>query len=214
MSQLNIQKICADSLRTYTQTNYKVKLKASHAHELVAAYFGYNSKNALLADERYSVNRVSDATIFIMVPVESINKRISSFNDFALESPDIYSLGDAVYAPLLANNSLYRSEYPPFRSFNLFAKNHIENSQRWNDHFKKIVQVKLDHIVEVKHFIESVEIVIVHTSKISDVEYIAIGKTTLVLPRVVGGIGFLNPEVKIESWSGQARKHFKLNKRV
>ncbi len=214
MSQENIQKKCVDSLRTFTQENFNIKIKASHAHELVAAYFGYNSKNALIADKKYSLSRISEAAVFVMVPDEFVDNRISDFKDFSLNMADVYSLGEAIYTPLFADISVYKSEYPPFKNFDLFAKYYLENNQRWNDHFQKLGKFKLDHIVDVKQYDELVEIVVIHTSKKSDVDYVGIGKTTLTLPRVVGKIGFLKPEMKLESWSGQARKHFKLNKRV
>jgi hypothetical protein len=48
---IDVSKECADYLRALylNQTGYK--LKASHAHELVAAFFGYKSRAALLAEQ-------------------------------------------------------------------------------------------------------------------------------------------------------------------
>ena len=46
--KLEITKACADSLRGFTQNNYGIQLKSSHAHELVAAYFGYSSRATIL----------------------------------------------------------------------------------------------------------------------------------------------------------------------
>ena len=42
----DIPKLCADSLRAFTKEKYGIKLKAAHAHEIVAAYLGYRSRNA------------------------------------------------------------------------------------------------------------------------------------------------------------------------
>ena len=42
--QRDISKLCADSLRALANEKYGIKLKSAHAHELVAAYFGYRSK--------------------------------------------------------------------------------------------------------------------------------------------------------------------------
>lgn len=44
--KLEITKACADSLRTFTENNYGIQLKSSHAHELVAAFFGNSLRAA------------------------------------------------------------------------------------------------------------------------------------------------------------------------
>ena len=44
----NVSKLCSDHLRV-THNTQSTKLKASHARELVAAYFGFKSHAALLA---------------------------------------------------------------------------------------------------------------------------------------------------------------------
>ena len=49
--QHDIPKLCADSLRSFLSDNHGIKLKSGHAHEIVAAFFGYKSKISLLADE-------------------------------------------------------------------------------------------------------------------------------------------------------------------
>jgi hypothetical protein len=56
----NVSKICADHLRECYPG-----LKSSHAHEVVAAFFGYKSHAALLADKRYAADDVDLAAILI-----------------------------------------------------------------------------------------------------------------------------------------------------
>lgn len=56
----SISKICSDYLRETCDG-----LKASHARELVAAFFGYKSHAALLADNSYSIEDLADAAILI-----------------------------------------------------------------------------------------------------------------------------------------------------
>lgn len=56
----SISKICSDYLRETCNG-----LKASHARELVAAFFGYKSHAALLADKSYSIEDLADAAILI-----------------------------------------------------------------------------------------------------------------------------------------------------
>ncbi|ALL06986.1 hypothetical protein AQ505_16735 [Pedobacter sp. PACM 27299] len=63
---LEITKACVDSLRTFTQNNYGIQLKSSHAHEIVAAYFGYSSRAALLADKKCPIGNLKDVEIIIL----------------------------------------------------------------------------------------------------------------------------------------------------
>ena len=59
----NPSKLCADHLRATLYSSSK--LKASHARELAAAYFGYKSHASLLADGRYPIDCLPDASILI-----------------------------------------------------------------------------------------------------------------------------------------------------
>lgn len=59
----HITKLCADHLRAFVNDNHGVKLKASHAHELVAAFFGYKSRAALLADTRHPLSNLTSAAL-------------------------------------------------------------------------------------------------------------------------------------------------------
>jgi hypothetical protein len=56
----NISKICSDYLRECYPG-----LKASHAHELVAAFFGYKSHAALLADKSNFVDFLDQAEVLV-----------------------------------------------------------------------------------------------------------------------------------------------------
>ncbi len=56
----SVSKLCSDHLRQRYPG-----LKASHARELVAAYFGYKSHAALLADKIFPVDDILDAKILI-----------------------------------------------------------------------------------------------------------------------------------------------------
>ncbi len=62
-----IVKRCADSLRVFSEKR-DVKLKATHAHELVAAFFGYKSKAALQSDSLCSVEMLPQASIYVLTP--------------------------------------------------------------------------------------------------------------------------------------------------
>jgi hypothetical protein len=90
-------KFCADYLRA--TLNPSLKIKASHARELVAAYFGYKSHAALLKDTAYPITALDEASI--LVPdVPLLQTRITQLNGLALTLPTPMELaklvGDAV----------------------------------------------------------------------------------------------------------------------
>ncbi len=69
MQQQDIVKLCADSLRAQPSLIGLYRLKSSHAHELIAAFFGYNSKNAMLAAyKKYPPSNLQQADFLILPP--------------------------------------------------------------------------------------------------------------------------------------------------
>jgi hypothetical protein len=60
---INVSKECADYLRALYSNQTGHKLKASHAHELVAAFFGYKSRAALLAEQDHPLSDLPKAHI-------------------------------------------------------------------------------------------------------------------------------------------------------
>ena len=58
-------KLCADLLRQNHASKSAEKLKASHARELIAAFFGYKSHASLMADNAYPIAKIDEAYIFI-----------------------------------------------------------------------------------------------------------------------------------------------------
>lgn len=62
---IDLSKLCADFLRQNHTSRSTEKLKASHARELVAAFFGYKSHAALMAEKAYPLDRLEEAYIFV-----------------------------------------------------------------------------------------------------------------------------------------------------
>ncbi len=60
-----LSKYCADFIRASYNHVYGGKLKASHARELVAAFFGYKSHAALIAEKTYPLTRLAEARILV-----------------------------------------------------------------------------------------------------------------------------------------------------
>ena len=62
---MTIHKDCADHLRAHYRGTTGGRLSSGHAHELVAAFFGYHSGAALRAEGAYPVEDLSQADILI-----------------------------------------------------------------------------------------------------------------------------------------------------
>ncbi|MCX2562241.1 hypothetical protein OQ252_12670 [Acetobacter farinalis] len=62
---MSTQKECVDHLRAYCRLHTLKGIGAGHAHELVAAYFGYRSVAALRAEGSYQLNMLEEAEILI-----------------------------------------------------------------------------------------------------------------------------------------------------
>src|SRR5580693_8845850 len=60
---IDVSKACADYLRAQYLSQTGNKLKATHAHELTAAFFGYQSRAALLAENEHPVSDLKYAKV-------------------------------------------------------------------------------------------------------------------------------------------------------
>jgi len=207
--QQHLYKLCADSLRTYCSNTYNVKLKAAHAHELVAAYFGYASKNALLADTDFPADNLGQAKIVVMMPDTFINERRSELKGLPADLPDSYALGEWFYDPLFAGEH-WRGETPPFRSYKALAKYLIERNAAYQSAFSLSRDLPTEHIVVAHEAKQEVILEVTRAHRIDDEELIGYGRATIRLPRAAGRIGFGEPKVRVETWSGGMQKRFKL----
>ncbi len=93
-----ITKLCADSLRSFSQNQFGIQLKSSHAHELVAAYFGYSSRAALLADTKSPISNLSEAKYIVLTPTDFIKERCKDLHGLPQNLP--HEFIEAVYSPL------------------------------------------------------------------------------------------------------------------
>ena len=84
---MTIQKDCADHLRVTYRNMSGEKLRSSHAHELVAAYFGYGTAAALQADVTFHLSSLEEAEILIP-DIDGINRRRAELSNVPAELPD------------------------------------------------------------------------------------------------------------------------------
>lgn len=81
---IDLSTLCADFLRQNHASLSTKKLKASHARELVAAFFGYKSHAALMSEKTYPLVQLEEAYIFIPnIPL--MNLRRSKLNELPIE---------------------------------------------------------------------------------------------------------------------------------
>ncbi len=83
--QSDITKACADYLRLSLYTDKEIG--SSHAHELVAAFFAYSSKAALLADTTFPIERLEKSKVLIP-DVERMSQRMEELKGLNLPLPD------------------------------------------------------------------------------------------------------------------------------
>lgn len=201
--QHDIKKLCADSLRALTLEKYGIKLKPTHAHELGAAFFGYHSKNAMLADTKYPISNLHQAKIVVMAPDDFIDQRRNDLEGLSPELPGSYALGEGVYAALFANVR-WTSAFPPFRSFLSLVKFMAE--ERGLIESGNLDNIPRHHIVDVKDTDDSVLLTIKHAYKAYDGNMHVDAVTTVELPRVAGRIGFGLAKISEAQLSGGARQ--------
>lgn len=199
-------KVCADSLRKFTKEKYDLKLKSSHAHELVAAFFGYSTKNTMLADVKYPISKLSQAKVIVLISDDFIDHRRKHLDGLLSELPDSYTLGEAIYASLFSDQ-IWSSQYPPFRSFKMLAKFFTDNNDACRHVFSKYRNVTIHHLIDVKETEGSVFLTITYAHETTTGDLLGIGKNTIYLPRIAGKIGYDNPHISVpEIWTAGARK--------
>lgn len=199
----NISTLCAKSLRTVAEEQYGCKIKSSHAQELVAAYFGYKSKNALLADSTFPVDNFNNAQIVILTPTEFIDQRRDKLRDLPPELPDSYTLGEAVYIPLFSDD-WWSSPYAPFKSIEKAAIHLAKSDHMYDDLFKHYRDIPVFHSVDVFNETDHILVKVFHQHETTDRKMRCFGETKIKLPRVAGHIGFGEPIILVGLRTGQA----------
>lgn len=126
--QTEITKKCADSLRSFVSNQFGIVLKSSHAHEIVAAYFGYSSRAALLADAKCPISKLVQAEFIILTPSAKIKERRNQLNGLPENLPE--DLAEGVYLPLFEENLILRPIWPTFEELGSNLADQLLNSNR------------------------------------------------------------------------------------
>jgi len=129
-----ITKLCADSLRLFTQNKFGIELISSHSHELVAAYFGYSSRAALLAETKAPINNLRQAEFIVLTPTDKITERRNHLNDLPRNLPE--NLAEGIYLPLYNEQLILRSIWPTLEELGKALADEHEQSK--TNYFREI----------------------------------------------------------------------------
>ncbi|OJU34984.1 MAG: hypothetical protein BGN99_24775 [Alphaproteobacteria bacterium 65-37] len=99
---MTIQKDCADHLRS-TYTTGSSKLRAGHAHEIVASYFGYGTAAALQAESAYPLAALDEASVLIPA-IPLMEQRMQQLKGLPTNLPGADELAKRLSAYLVQHN--------------------------------------------------------------------------------------------------------------
>jgi len=203
-----ITKASADSLRTFIQNNYGIQLKSSHAHELVAAYFGYSSRAALIADKECPIGTLGDAELIVLNhPMQRIDQRLKTLTNLPSGLPSSDILAGTIYKTIISDEQLSVKVWADFKEMAIaYAEDRVFHNEKMErmmgiDGFD---QRELDWLIQV-------EIKTMETDVLMTVTYDYPAKAkkpsrhasvAVTLPRIAGNIGYGEPKVLPTFYSG------------
>lgn len=90
-----IHKECVDALRAKYRALTGNKLVAGHAHEIVAAYFGYGTAAALRAEAKYPLTSLEEAEV-LMPALALMDQRIAEMQGIPDDLPTVDELAKQI----------------------------------------------------------------------------------------------------------------------
>jgi len=203
-----ITKACADSLRTFTQKNYGIQLKSSHAHELVAAYFGYSSRAALIADKECPIGTLSDAELIVLNhPTLRIEQRRKTLTNLPSGLPTSDILAATIYETITANEQLLGKVWTDFKEMAIaYAEDRVFHNEKMErmmgiDGFD---QRELDWLIQVdiKTMENDVLLTVTYDYPAKAKKPMRHASVAVTLPRISGNIGYGEPKVLPTFYNG------------
>ncbi|TFF33436.1 hypothetical protein [Mucilaginibacter psychrotolerans] len=193
--KLEITKACADSLRAFTQNNYCIPLKSSHAHELVAAYFGYASRASLIADRQCPIDKLMDAEIIILNPSPPlVNQRLKSLGNLSVELPPSDVLAEGVYAPIVADEQFSGKIWPGLHEAAMALVE--ERAKEFKMFGKNIGEMNWISNVNIKTTESHALMTVIFDYPANTTNALRYSKVDIMLPRIAGGIGYSKLEAR------------------
>lgn len=85
----------ARNLRTELLLRSGDRIRSQHSYQLVAAYFGYNTDAALMADLVYPLDRLTEAQ-YLIPDIALMKKRLSDIYDLPLDDMSAYAVARTI----------------------------------------------------------------------------------------------------------------------
>lgn len=206
--KFDITKDCADSLRTFVQNNYDIQLKSSHAHEIVAAHFGYSSRAALIADKKCSVGNLKDAKIIIPnTPILLVEHRLKTLEKLPSGLSASHILAEGIYAPITINEKLSKRIWADFQTMAIaYAEDRVFDNEK-KERMMGIGgfdQRELDWLIQVdiKPMETDVLMIVTYDYPAKAKKAMRHASVEITLPRIAGNIGYGEPKVLPTFYSG------------
>lgn len=195
-----ITKLCAEHLRIFAE-NYSVKLKASHAHELVAAFFGYKSRAAILADTLYPITNLPQANVVVLSPTAPIDQRRQTLRDLSPELPDTYLLGEVIYTCLLAEKLLLSTPWSTYEQLAIFLTDEYFRQNQMDKTYHAPIResIKMENVHDGVHItvLRQYQILTENILLQASIPLVNIS-TTIQLQRIAGHIGYTKPQISFQ----------------
>lgn len=172
------------------QNNFGLELRSSHAHELVATYFGYSSRAALLSDTKSPITNLKHAEFVVLTPTNKIKERRDKLNGLPQNLPD--NLAEGIYLPLYTQNWIKRSIWPTMEELGkALADEHLKSKSAYFNDIKILrqgVQLEFDNeqvaIVVFREYISPSQLLSFQHGKKGVVD-------VFILKRIAGYIGYV-----------------------
>jgi hypothetical protein len=205
MKQHDITKHCADSLRSLVNDNHDIKLGSSHAHEIVAAFFGYKSRAALLADTKYPLSNLEQAEFILLTScLPFVDERIKKLDGLPSSLPPSHILAQGIYPVILAQKGAVEKLWPSFYDLAI----HIveQRLHEWARMWQMISIPKRDMIVDIQRREDNVVLTVDVGYHTEQKERLRDKKFVVTLPYVAANVGYGGARVEEIQYSGMARK--------
>lgn len=194
----DITKLCADHLRSFINDNHNIKLKASHAHELVAAVFGYQSRAAMLADRNYPLSNLRQAEFIVLTPTSFIDQRRNRLQGISQNLPDNYTIGESIFSVLLSEKLILRKVWSDLYELATFLADEYLREQ----HMQRIYRAPIREGVNVETRHDEISLNVYRFYQIPRTDGWSMHEeniyTTIHLERIAGHIGYAKPKIVVQ----------------
>jgi hypothetical protein len=188
MKQPDISNYCVDALRSFFTNTYGIKLKSGHAHEIVAAFFGFKSRISMLEDKKDTLREWEQGDFVLLAPpISLIDQRLQNLLDLPSQLPASPVLAETVYSVLVAQLYLNRR----LRTFIISGRLPIN----WE------MNVSTEHNDNGSVFTVNVGYRTITNEYLRDSRYV------IHLTRIAANPGYGDPSVRETTFTGLRRKY-------